>query len=103
MATFYGRPMYNRGPLYFCPVVSFFFLSIFFPRLISAAVDWMFYTWRGPSANSECRSEMRCTRLAANAGPKKVAKNRHLAPSHNFVRLYLCNWGMYRQSEKSLL
>jgi len=33
----------NRGPLYFCPVVSFF-LSIFFlffPRLISAATDWM--------------------------------------------------------------
>ena len=31
-----------------------------------------------PSANLECRSEMCCTRLAANAGPKKVAKNRHL-------------------------
>jgi len=27
-----------------------------------------FYTWRGPSANLECRSEMCCTRLAANAG-----------------------------------
>ena len=32
----------NRGPLYFCPVVSFFFFYLlFFPRLISAAVDWM--------------------------------------------------------------
>ena len=35
----------NRGgPLYFCPVVSFYLLSIyllFFPRLISAAVDRM--------------------------------------------------------------
>ena len=31
-----------------------------------------------PSANLECRSERCCTRLAANAGPKKVAKNRHL-------------------------
>jgi len=33
----------NRGPLYFCPVVSFFLLSSssFFPRLISAATDWM--------------------------------------------------------------
>ena len=29
-------------------------------------------------ANLECRSERCCTRLAANAGPKKVAKNRHL-------------------------
>ena len=26
-----------------------------------------------------------------------------LAPSHNFVGLYLCSWGMYRQSEKNLL
>jgi len=23
------------------------------------------------------------------------------APSHNFVRLYLRNWGTYRQSEKT--
>ena len=30
------------------------------------------------SVNLECRSEMRCTRLAANTGRKKVAKNRHL-------------------------
>jgi len=33
---------------------------------------------RGPSANLECRSEMCCSRLAANTGRKKVAKNRHL-------------------------
>ena len=31
----------NRGPLYFCPVVSIFFLLSFFPRLISAIADWM--------------------------------------------------------------
>ena len=33
----------NRGALYFCPVVSSFLPSsfYFFPRLISAAVDWM--------------------------------------------------------------
>jgi len=30
----------NRGALYFCPVVSFY-ISSFFPRLISAATDWM--------------------------------------------------------------
>jgi len=29
------------------------------------------YTWCGYSANLECRSEMCCTRLAGNAGPKK--------------------------------
>ena len=37
-------PYVIGGPLYFCPVVSFFFLSsifLFFPRLISAATDWM--------------------------------------------------------------
>jgi len=34
-----------------------------------------FYTWCGLSANLECRSEMCCTRLAGNAGPKKIAKN----------------------------
>ena len=37
-----------------------------------------FDTSCGPSANLECRSERCCTRLAANAEPKKVAKNRHL-------------------------
>ena len=30
-----------------------------------------FYTWRGLSANLECRSETCCTRLAANTGRKK--------------------------------
>ena len=39
-------PYVIGGPLYFCPVVSFylssiFFLSFFVPRLISAAADWM--------------------------------------------------------------
>ena len=34
----------NRGPLYFCPVVSFYLLLsifLFFPHLISAAAGWM--------------------------------------------------------------
>jgi len=31
-------------------------------------------------------SEMCCTRLGGNAGSKKFA----MAPSHNFVMLYLC-------------
>jgi len=37
-------PYVIGGPLYFCPVVSFFlsiYLLSFFPRLISAAADWM--------------------------------------------------------------
>ena len=35
-------PYVIGGPLYFCPVVSIFYLlSFFFPRLISAAGDWI--------------------------------------------------------------
>jgi len=36
-----------------------------------------FHIWCYLSANLECRSEMCCTRLAENAGRKKIAKNRH--------------------------
>ena len=70
--------------------IFFFYLS-FFPRLISAAADWMSTILPHmvcPSANLECRSERCCTRLAANADPKNVAI---WAPSHNFVGLYLRN------------
>ena len=60
----------------------FFLLSFFFPRLISAAADWMstiyFHTWCGLSANLRRRSETCCKRLAENTGRKKVAKSRHL-------------------------
>jgi len=46
----------------------------FCPLSILAVADWRclpyFYTWCGLSANLECRSEMCCTGLAGNAGPK---------------------------------
>jgi len=59
-----------------------FYLSFFFPRLISAAVaDWMsipyFHTWCGLSANLGRRSETCCTRLAEI----KDAKNCQKSPS----------------------
>jgi len=38
-------------------------------------------------------SEMCCMRLAENTGRKKIAI---LAQSHNFLRLYLRSYGMYR-------
>jgi len=41
---------------------------------------------------------MYCMRLAGNTGRIKVTI---LAPSHNFVWLYLRNYGTYRQSEKN--
>ena len=69
-----GRP--SRWAL--AQIYSFFFFS----RLISAVGNWMStmrpYTWCDLSANLECRFEMCCMWLAVNAGPKKVAKNRHL-------------------------
>ena len=84
--------------LWFLSSSSFFF---FFssPNLSGRRLDvyhTSFHTWCGLSANLRCRSETCCTCLARNAGRKK-------APSHNFVGLYLRNWGTYRQSEKNLL
>ena len=58
--------------------LSFFFYLFFFPRLISAAADWMSTILRHMmwlSANLECMSELCCTRLAGNTG----RKNRHLS------------------------
>jgi len=74
-------PPYGIGQvIIFLPCGYFLLLllsSIFFPRLISAAADWMstvlpHMVW--PNANLECRSEMCCTRLAGNTGRRK---NRH--------------------------
>jgi len=42
MSLLFMAALCNRGPLYFCPVISIVYLSsIFFPRLISAAAGWM--------------------------------------------------------------
>ena len=86
----------NRAGHHILPVVSSFFLPSFlsfflsfylsfsFPRLISAAADWMsailpHMVWHcGLSANLRCRSETRCMRLAENAERKKSQKNRHM-------------------------
>jgi len=62
--------------------LSFFFLSFFLssPNFSGRRLD-VYHTctqWCGLSANLRCRSENCCTRLAGNAGRKKVAKNRHL-------------------------
>jgi len=48
----------------------FFFYSSPNPsgRILDVSCLPYFYTWRGPSANLECRSEMCCWRLAANTG-----------------------------------
>ena len=74
--------------------VLWFLLSSFFssPNLSRRRLDVCHtYTQVG------CRSEMCCTRLTENTGPKKFAI---WAPSRNFVRVCLCNLGMYWQSKK---
>jgi len=57
----------------------FFFYSL--PNLSSRRMDVYrtstHDTWCSPSANLECRSEMCCTRLAGNAGPKKKPSGLH--------------------------
>jgi len=80
----YGR-LCNKGPLYFCPVVSSFYLSFFFlssPNLTRRRLD-VYHTFCGPSANLECRSKMCCARLAGNAGPPKSPEFAICVPSHN--------------------
>jgi len=76
----------------------FFFFFLAYSQRSQTGCLPFFYTWCGPSANLECRSEMWCTRLAGNAGPKKIAI---CAPSHNFVGPYLRNYGTYLQSKKN--
>ena len=57
----------------FLPCGFFFYLCSFFlassQRLHIGCLPY-FYTWCGPSADLECRSQMCCMRLAGNAGPK---------------------------------
>ena len=67
----------NRKAIIFLPC-DFFLSSIFlsfFPRRPQIGCLPYFYTWHGRSENLECRSEMCCSRLAANAGPKSRQKS----------------------------
>jgi len=83
LVTGYGRHMEYGRPLYFRPVVSFFFffLPSFFPspNLSGHRLDVCHTSTHGCglSANLECRSEMYCTRLAENAGCKKSPSGHH--------------------------
>ena len=82
MAALWNRAGHN---IIFLPC-GFFPSSSFFPRLISAAADWMAH-----SANLECRAEMCCTQLDGSAGPKNRQKFAIWAPSHKLVGRYLLN------------
>jgi len=65
--------------LYGCPVVSSFFLFFLaYSQLSQIGCLPYFHTWRGLSANLECRTEMCCTWLAENIGRKKLPKIHHV-------------------------
>jgi len=66
--------------LYFFPMVSSIFLSIFF--LVQSQLSQIgclpyFHTWCGSSANLKCRSEMYYTQLAGISGAKKSPSWHH--------------------------
>jgi len=74
----------NRAGHY---IFALWFLSIFLPVFLLFLASSQrpqigclpyFNTWCGISANSECRCEMCCTRLAGNTGRKNDEKNCHL-------------------------
>ena len=80
--TFFMVALCNRAEHYIFPCDFYLSSSFFFPspNLSGRRLDVLqyFHTWCGLGANLRCRSETCCTRLAGNAGRKKVAKNRHL-------------------------
>ena len=79
-AFFLRVALWNRADHYIF-MLWFVLLLLFFPRLISAAADWMSAILPHMvclSANLRCRSETCYMRLAENTGRKKVTKNRHL-------------------------
>ena len=85
----------NRGgPLYFCPVVSIFYLLFFFiPRLISAAADWMstillHMVWPLCEFRMQIWNVLHAARWKCRT--PKSPKNRHLG-TIEFVGLYLRN------------
>jgi len=67
---------------------SFFLLSFFLAYSQPSQIGCLpyFHTWCGLCANLRCRSETCCTWLAGNAGPKKVARSRHLGTIAQFHR-----------------
>jgi len=82
--------------------------SIFFPRLISAVVDWMSAKLPHMHGMALVRSSDASLKRAARGWlemqyAKKSPKIAIWAPSYNFVGLYLRNYGTYRQSEKKLV
>ena len=78
VAVLFMAALHSRRGHY---IFAMWFLSSFFPLLIKRSQIGClpyFYTWCGPSANLECRSEMCCAQLAGDAGPKNSPKIHHV-------------------------
>ena len=106
---FLWPPYVIGGALYFCPVISIFYLllSSFFssPNLSGRRLDVYHTLTHGVALVRILNAGLKC---AAGGwlkirDAKKSPKIATWAPSHNFVGLYLRNYGTYRQLEKNLL
>jgi len=99
--------------LFLCFFVSFFvsfflFLSLFSSPVLSRhRLDVLglsyFHTWCGLGANLECRSEMCCTRRAANTGRKKIAKNSPSAHNRTTLSGYIFAAKAFIRNRKKVL
>jgi len=72
MVTLHSR----CGHYIFALFLAFFFFSSQSQRSQIGCLPY-FDTWCGANANLECRSEMCCTWLAGNAGPKNSPSGHH--------------------------
>jgi len=92
----YGCPI--RQAIIFCHCGYFFFVLFSSPvqRLQIGCLPY-FHTWRGLSANLQCRSEMCCMRLAGNTGRKNLPSAYHCTTLSRYI---FAITAMYRQLEK---
>jgi len=72
-----GHYIFTLGFLSIFYRLSFFFFLAKSQRPQIGCIPY-FYTWRGPSANLECRSEMCCTRARCKC---RTQKSRQKSPS----------------------
>ena len=93
----------TNSHIYFHAVVSIYLSILFFlawsQRQHIGCLPY-FYTWRSPSANLECRSEMYCMRLAANTGRKKSCKK---SPSGHIAQLCRAISSQLKQKHESTI
>jgi len=95
MAALCNRAGHYIFALWFLSSIFFF---LFLPRLISAATDWM-----STILLHECRSEMCCSRLAANTGRKKSRQNSSSGHHRTTSSGYICATKAHIDNPKKLV